>query len=59
MDYIVNDIREKQWDAIFMALSTFSTRTAREESARNNSPEGPRERVPLPSSDPPSPPHDD
>lgn len=58
MDYIANDLGEKHWNAIFTALSLFTTRVTREEAARNSEPEGPRERVPLPPSDPPSPPHD-
>jgi len=58
MDYIVKDIRENQWDSIFTALSTFSRRTAKEEAVRNSPPEVLHDRIPLPPSDPPSPPRD-
>ena len=58
MEYIVNDLCENQWDSIFGALSTFSRRVIKEDAVCNSAPEGPRERVPLPLSDPPSPPHD-
>lgn len=55
LDYIVNDLNERQWDSIFGALSSYVVRARREEAVRNGAPEGPRERVPLPASDPPSP----
>ncbi|KAF9644454.1 hypothetical protein BDM02DRAFT_3131744 [Thelephora ganbajun] len=55
MDYIANDLGEKQWDSIFGALSAFSKQTKKEEAVQNGAPEGPQERVPLPLSDPPSP----
>ena len=55
MDYITNDLSEKHWNAIFAALSVFSTRVSKEEAKHNSAPEEPRERVPLPLSDPPSP----
>lgn len=56
MDYISNDLGEKQWDSIFSALSSFSRNVVKEEAVKNNTPEVSRGRVPLPSSDPPSPP---
>ena len=59
MDYVVNDLSEKQWDSIFGALSAFSRKTTQEEATRNSAPEKPHEHVPLPPSDPPSPPCDD
>ena len=59
MDYITNDLGEKQWDSIFSALSTFSRQTTKEEVIRNSKPEEEHQRVPLPPSDPPSPPHDE
>ena len=59
MDYIVNDLRENQWNSIFGLLSTFTRQTLKEEATRNSAPKEPRERVPLPPSDPPSPHHDD
>lgn len=55
MDYIANDLNEKNWDSIFCALSTFTVRTAKEEAIRNGASEEPYKRVPLPPSDPPSP----
>ena len=55
MDYIANDLSGKNWDSIFYALSTFTVRTEKEEAVRNGTSEEPRERVPLPPSDPPSP----
>lgn len=58
MDYIINDLRENQWDSIFGTLSTFSRKAMKEEAVYNSAPEGPRERIPLPPSDPPSPPCD-
>ena len=59
MDYIANDLGEKHWDSIFGALASFAIRTEREEAVRNSVPEEPHQRVPLPLSDPPSPPRDD
>jgi hypothetical protein len=59
MDYIVNDLGEKQWTSIFSAISAFS-QTMNEEAAPNlDAPGEPHERIPLPSSDPPSPPRND
>ena len=59
MDYISNDLGKKQWDAIFLALSIFSQRAAKVEAIRNSEPIEPSERIPLPASDPPSPPRDE
>lgn len=59
MDYITNDLGEKQWNAIFAALSIFAVRVSRQEAIHNSAPEEPCERVPLPPSDPPSPPRED
>lgn len=59
MDYIINDLGEKQWTSIFSELFSFSAQAAKEEAVHNGAPEEPRERVPLPSSDPPSPARDD
>ena len=56
MDYLANDLNGRHWDSIFSTLNIFSERVAREEAVRNNIPEEVEERVPLPSSDPPSPP---
>lgn len=59
MDYIANDLNEKHWTSIFYALTSFSARKEREEAVHYSKPEESQERVPLPPSDPPSPPHDD
>ena len=56
MDYILNDLAENHWESIFGALSAFSQKAAQEEDVLNNTPEEPREHVPLPPSNPPSPP---
>ena len=58
MDYIVNDLGERHWGSIFNALSSFSIQKEKEVAIRNSAPEESCERVPLPPSDPPSPPHD-
>ena len=58
MDYITNDLGERHWNSIFTALSIFAVRVSKEEAIRGSAPKGPSERVPLPPSDPPSPPHD-
>jgi hypothetical protein len=56
MDYIIHDVKDGQWDSLFRLLNAFCARTAKEEAARNGAPNEPSERVPLPPSDPPSPP---
>jgi len=58
MDYIANDLSEKHWDSIFGALSSFSARKEKEDAICNSVSEESHKRVPLPLSDPPSPPHD-
>jgi len=59
MDYVANDLSERQWSSIFRALSSFSIRTEKEKAIHNGAPEKPCERIPLPASDPPSPPRGD
>ena len=59
MDYISNDLSENNWTSIYISLSSFSIQAAKEEALRNGAAREPRARVPLPPSDPPSPPHDD
>ena len=59
MDYLVNDLNEKHWNSIFSALNSFSARVVKEEAIYNNVPKEVDGRVPLPLSDPPSPPCDD
>lgn len=56
MDYIFNDLGENHWGSLFGALSTFSKNVVMEEAVKNGASEEPRARVPLPPSDPPSPP---
>ena len=57
MDCITNDLGDKQWESIFSALSTFSEEAAKEEARKKGAPKQERrERVPLPPSNPPSPP---
>ena len=58
MDYIANDLSEKHWGTIFDAFSSFSTRKEKEEAVIYSAPEESHERIPLPPSDPPSPPRD-
>jgi hypothetical protein len=58
MAYISNDLGERHWQSLFNALSTFSQILSKEEAIKNHTPEEPRGRVPLPPSDPPSPPYD-
>lgn len=59
MDYITNDLSEKHWNSIFAAVSVFAIRVSREEAMHNGASEELHDRVPLPASDPPSPPRDD
>ena len=59
MEYIANDLGERQWNSIFGSLSAFSTRCAKEQATKNSVSEEPHRRIPLPPSDPPSPPRDD
>ena len=56
MDYIVHDLNDKHWDSIFIALASYSAQTTKDEAACNGALDEPQERVPLPASDPPSPP---
>ena len=58
MEYIVNNLGERQWNSIFGSLSVFSRRSMKEQAMNNSVPEEPRRQVPLPPSDPLSP-HDD
>ena len=58
LDHISNDLKEKQWNSIFTSLLSFSVWT-KEEAICYGVPEGLRERVTLPPSDPPSPPRDE
>ena len=59
MDYITNDLAKKHWNSIFAALSIYTIQVSKEEAICNITPEGPHKCVPLPPSDPPSPPHHD
>ena len=55
MDYITNDLTERHWNGIFGALAAVSKRVVAEVAVETGAPPAPRERVPLPPSDPPSP----
>lgn len=59
LDHISNDLKEKQWNSIFTLLLSFSVWTKKEEAIRYGVPEGLRECVTLPPSDPPSPPRNE
>ena len=59
MEFITNDLAERQWDGIFRGLNTVLVKTAVEEAVENGALQIQRERVPLPPSDPPSPPAQD
>ena len=59
MDYIAKDLTERHWDGIFGGLAAVSKRVAAEVAAETGAPPAPRECVPLPPSDPPSPPAED
>ena len=59
MEYITNDIVERHWDGIFRALATMSVKIMKEVAAEVGAPQVPQKCVPLPQSDPPSPPAKD
>lgn len=59
MDLIGTDLGEKQWNSVFFALSSFSKQRAKQDAVEHATPIVPHERVALPPSDPPSPPHDE
>lgn len=56
MEYITKDLTERHWDGIFRGLTAVSKRVAEEVAIATGAPQVPQERVPLPPSDPPSPP---
>jgi len=56
MDYITKDLVERHWDGIFRGLATVSKRVANEIAIAAGAPVTQQECVPLPPSDPPSPP---
>ena len=59
MEYIAKDLAQRHWDGIFRGLVAMSVKVAREVAAEKGALQTPRERVPLPHSDPPSPPAKD
>ena len=59
MNYITKDLTKRHWDGVFGGLAAVSKRVAAEVAAETGAPPAPRERVPLPPSDPPSPPAED
>ena len=58
-EYIAEDLSERHWDGIFRGLTAVSNRVAQEAAAVAGARPIPKERVPLPPSDPPSPPAED
>jgi hypothetical protein len=59
MEYITKDLSERHWDGILRGLATMPVKTAVEAAIENGVPQALKERVPLPPSDPPSPPAHD
>lgn len=59
MDYISTDLTETKWNGIFRGLAAVSVKVAVEAAIEKGVPQAPRECVPLPPSDPPSPPAED
>lgn len=59
MEYITKDLTERHWDGIFRGLYAMSSKVAEEIAVAAGAPPVPRKRVPLPPSDPPSPPAED
>lgn len=59
MEYITKDLAERHWDGIFRGLAATVKTVAREAAAEAGVPQTSQERVPLPPSDPPSPPAED
>ena len=59
MEYITNNPIERHWDGIFRALAAMSVKIAKEVAAEVGAPQVPQKHVPLPQSDPPSPPAED
>ena len=59
MQYITNDLTERHWDGFFRGLIAMSKVVAGEVATETGASQVPQERVPLPASDPPSPPAED
>jgi hypothetical protein len=55
-EYLSKDLTERHWDGIFRGLTAVSKRVSEEVAAATGSPQAQQERIPLPPSDPPSPP---
>lgn len=56
MDYIANDLTERNWDGIFRGLAAVSNKVPDEVAIQVGALTAEKTRVPLPASDPPSPP---
>lgn len=56
MEYVTKDLTERHWDGIFRGLAAMSKKVVAEVAAEKGSRQVSQERVPLPPSDPPSPP---
>jgi hypothetical protein len=56
MEYITKDLTDRHWDGIFKGLAAVSVKASMEAAVEKGVPRAPKERVPLPLSDPPSPP---
>ena len=59
MEYITKDLTERHWDGIFRGLAAMSKKVTGEVAAKKGSLQVPHECVPLPPSNPPSPPAKD
>ena len=59
MDYITKDLAERHWDGIFRGLAAMLKKVAAEVAAKAGAAPVPLKCVPLPLSDPPSPPAED
>ena len=56
MEYISKDLTGRHWDSICRGLAAISVKATMEAAVEKGVPQAPKERVPLPPSDPPSPP---
>ena len=56
MEYISKDLTGRHWDSIFRGLAAISVKATMEAAVEKGMPHAPKECIPLPPSDPPSPP---
>ena len=59
MEYVTKDLSERHWDGIFRGLAAVSAKVAIEAAVAKGVSQTSKERVPLPPSDPPTPPAED